>query len=170
MELRFWSKAKHSPNLPYSQESKLTSSSSPNLTVLVEWKAPLERFMGAANCFQWFHPWLFTCDVQTADPNWFGCYISDFTLSRTFHSTRTQSLGEPPQTRIEVGFGANEAKSSNVNKAVHIKQWRAAAMTGAFYTIHPTYSILHWIELHLLWQSYTKTPRTGDKKYLNRCG
>ena len=50
-----------------------------------------------------------------------------------------------------------KAKSSNVNKAVHVKQWSAAAMTGAFYTIHPTYLILQWSALHLLWQSYTKT-------------
>ena len=28
----------------------------------------------------------------------FGCYSSDFTLSRAFHSMRTQTLGEPPHT------------------------------------------------------------------------
>ena len=27
--------------------------------------------MGAANNVHWFHPWLYTCTVQTADPNWF---------------------------------------------------------------------------------------------------
>ena len=41
----------------------------------------------------------------------FGCYSSDFTLSRAFLSMRTQTLGEPPHTSsiaaIEVGFGAN---------------------------------------------------------------
>ena len=30
-------------------------------------------------------------------------------------------------------------------------------MTGAFYTIHPTYSILHWIAMHLSWQSCIET-------------
>ena len=35
--------------------------------------------------------------------------------------------------------GKTNAKSSNVNKAVYVKQGSAAAMTGVFYTIHPTY-------------------------------
>ena len=34
------------------QESRLTGSGSPNLVVLVEWKVPVERFMGAANSFR----------------------------------------------------------------------------------------------------------------------
>ena len=33
------------------QESRLTGDGSPVLVVLVEWKVPLERFMGAASCF-----------------------------------------------------------------------------------------------------------------------
>ena len=36
---------------PLLQESRLTGGGSPNLVVLVEWKVPVERFMGAANCF-----------------------------------------------------------------------------------------------------------------------
>ena len=36
---------------PILQESRLTGGSSPNLVVLVEWKIPVEGFMGAANCF-----------------------------------------------------------------------------------------------------------------------
>ena len=56
---------------PLPQESRLTGSGSPNLMVLVEWNVPVERFMGAANCFHWICPWLYTCAVQTADPNWF---------------------------------------------------------------------------------------------------
>ena len=41
-------------------------------------------------------------------------------------------------------------------------------MTGTFYTIHPTYSILRLIVLHLLWQSCTESNKgvaflmTGD--------
>ena len=38
-------------NLPLLQESRLTGGGSPNLVVLVEWKVPVERFMGAANSF-----------------------------------------------------------------------------------------------------------------------
>ena len=74
---------------PLLQESRLTGGGSPNLVVLVEWKVAVEVFMGAANSF--------------------GCYSSNFTLSRAFLSTRTQTLGEPPHTSfaIEVGFGAN---------------------------------------------------------------
>ena len=34
---------------PLLQESRLTGGGSPNLVVLVEWKVPVERFMGAAN-------------------------------------------------------------------------------------------------------------------------
>ena len=36
---------------PLLQESRLTGGGSPNLMVLVEWKVPVEGFMGAANCF-----------------------------------------------------------------------------------------------------------------------
>ena len=36
---------------PLLQESRLTGGGSPNLVVLVEWKVPVERFMGAANYF-----------------------------------------------------------------------------------------------------------------------
>ena len=36
---------------PLLQESRLTGGGSPNLVVLVEWKVPVEGFMGAANCF-----------------------------------------------------------------------------------------------------------------------
>ena len=36
---------------PLLQESRLTGGGSPNLLVLLEWKVPVERFMGAANCF-----------------------------------------------------------------------------------------------------------------------
>ena len=36
---------------PLLQESRLTGGGSPNLVVLVEWKVPVERFMGAANSF-----------------------------------------------------------------------------------------------------------------------
>ena len=36
---------------PLLQESRLTGGGSPNLMVLVEWKVPVERFMGAANSF-----------------------------------------------------------------------------------------------------------------------
>ena len=50
----------------------------------------------------------------------------------------------------------SKAQSSIVNKAVHVKQKSAAAMTGTFYTIHPTYSILHWIALHFVWRSCTE--------------
>ena len=34
---------------PLLQESRLTGGGSPNLVVFVEWKVPVERFMGAAN-------------------------------------------------------------------------------------------------------------------------
>ena len=34
---------------PLLQESRLTGGGSPNLVGLVEWKVPVERFMGAAN-------------------------------------------------------------------------------------------------------------------------
>ena len=54
---------------PLLQESRLTGGGSPNLVVLVEWKVPVERFMGAANCLHWIHPWLYTWTEQTADPN-----------------------------------------------------------------------------------------------------
>ena len=77
---------------PLLQESRLTSGGSPNLVVLVEWKVPVEGFMGAANSFHWFHPWLYTCAVKQLIQTAFGCYSSDFTLSRAFLSTRTQTL------------------------------------------------------------------------------
>jgi hypothetical protein len=41
----------------------------------------------------------------------------------------------------------SKAQSSILNKAVHVKQWSAAAMTGTFHTIHSTYQILHWTAL-----------------------
>ena len=41
---------------PLLQESRLTGGGSPNLVVLVEWKVPVERFMGAANSAHGFHP------------------------------------------------------------------------------------------------------------------
>ena len=56
---------------PRLQESRLTGGGSPNLVVLVEWKVPVERFMGAVNRYNWFHPWLYTCTGQKADRNWF---------------------------------------------------------------------------------------------------
>ena len=43
---------------PLFQESRLTGDGSPILVDLVERKVPLERIMGAANSFHWFHPWL----------------------------------------------------------------------------------------------------------------
>ena len=36
---------------PLLQESRLAGGGSPNLMVLVEWKVPIKRIMGAANCF-----------------------------------------------------------------------------------------------------------------------
>ena len=98
---------------PLLQESRLTGGGSPNLVVLVEWKVPVERFMGAANCFHWFYPWLYTCAVQTADWNWF------WLLYLRLYSVKGFPLYEDTDSRratthqlycfaIEVGFGANE--------------------------------------------------------------
>ena len=56
---------------PLLQESRLISGGCSNLVVLLEWKVPVEGFMGAGNCFHWIHPWLHTCAVQTAHPNCF---------------------------------------------------------------------------------------------------
>ena len=98
---------------PLLQESRLTGGGSPNLVVLVEWKVPVERFMGAANCFHWFYLWLYTCAVQTADWNWF------WLLYLRLYSVKGFPLYEDTDSRratthqlycfaIEVGFGANE--------------------------------------------------------------
>ena len=54
---------------PLLQESRLTGGGSPNIMVLVEWKVPVERFLGAANCFHWIHPWLYTCQGCHSETN-----------------------------------------------------------------------------------------------------
>ena len=78
---------------PLLQESRLTDGGSPNLVGLVEGKVPVE--------------WEWELQIVSIDlihdcthvlykqliPTGFGCYSSDFTLSRAFHSTRTQTLG-----------------------------------------------------------------------------
>ena len=54
--------------------------------------------------------------------------------------TLTKTVHDPEKTNW---------KEVQVGKAVDPCQ--AAAMTGVFYTSHPTYSFLHWIARHLLW-------------------
>ena len=63
----YWEAIEPFTKPPLLQESRLTGGGSPNLKVLVEWKVPVEGFMGAANCFHWIHPWLYTYAAQTAD-------------------------------------------------------------------------------------------------------
>ena len=78
---------------PQLQESRLTGGGSPNLIDLIEGKVPVGREVEAANNFQPFFPWLYTCAVQTADPNWFYKGILFLPLSWAFISTRTQPNG-----------------------------------------------------------------------------
>ena len=62
---------------PLLQGSRLIGGGSPNL-------------MGAANGFHWFDPWLYTCNVQTADLNWF------WLLLLRLYSVQGFSLYEAP--------------------------------------------------------------------------
>jgi hypothetical protein len=60
----------------------------------------------------------------------------------------------------EKPLGATVLKQGSEQQQQQCKQsipCAAAAMTGTFYTIHPTSPILHCTALHLLWQSCTET-------------
>ena len=46
----------------------------------------------------------------------------------------------------------------------HAVQCSAAAMTGTFYTIHPTPPILHWTVLHQLWHFCKETNKRVVRK------
>ena len=56
-----------------------------------------------------------------------------------------------PLGPMETSLGScTKPESSNVNKAVRVKQGRAAAMTGTFYTIHPTHCNIGLYDNNLL--------------------
>ena len=118
--------------LPLLQESRLTDGGSPNLMVLVEWKVPVEILMGAANSFHWFHPWLYTCTVHTADLNWFWLLLLRLYSVQGFPLYEDADLRRATTHQlycfaIEIGFGANGLASSLVNKqvALHCFTWTA---------------------------------------------
>ena len=73
--------------------------------------------MGAANSAHLFHPWMYTCTVQTDDPNWF------WLLSIRLYSVPEFPLYEDTDVRrasshqlycfaIEIVFGANVCSSN----------------------------------------------------------
>ena len=65
---------------PLLQESRFTGAASPNLVDLKERKVPVKRKIRAANSFHWFHPWLYTCVVQTADASWIFAAVAPIIL------------------------------------------------------------------------------------------
>ena len=83
---------------------------------LVEWKVPVERKVGAANCFQPFYLWLYTCAVQTADPNWLcnGVLLLSSVLGFPLYEGTADGRAATHQLysfAIDVGLGANELTS-----------------------------------------------------------
>ena len=62
------------PNLPYSKSVGSTVAALPiGGPCIVE--IPEDQKLGAAKTFHSFHPWLYTCVVRAADPNWFYASI-----------------------------------------------------------------------------------------------
>ena len=108
---------------PLLQESRLTGSGSPNLMVLVEWNVPVERFMGAANSVFRIYPGLYTCTVQTADPNWFLLLALLLYSQPGFPLYEDTDLGRATAHQlycfaIEVGFGANGSLGTHTSPLV----------------------------------------------------
>ena len=71
--------------------------------------------MGAANSAHWFHPWMYTCTVQTADPNWF--WLLSLLLSSEVGFPLYMSTADGRATAhqfycfaIEVGLGCQWGK------------------------------------------------------------
>ena len=112
--------------------------------------------MGAANSAHWFHPWLYTCSVQTADPNWF--WLLSLPLSSELGFPLYESTADGRATAhqlycfaIEVGFGANGLYSFPSRS---LDTMLKCTVTGKFYAA-PTFlsTGLSSLRVHRSWES-----------------